>query len=82
MRTMISALSASVFRLFGNTDALAASTSASWSAANCARGTIELSFNTKANEYRDKYDLTMKVKAVHRGEFCARLCKPLAPAKK
>ena len=49
---------------------------------SCARGSIEFSFDAKANEYLGKYDLTMKNKAVRRGEFRAQLCKSPVPAKK
>ncbi len=49
---------------------------------SCASGSIEFSYDAKANEYYGKYDLTMKNKMVRRGEFRAQLCKPSAPAKK
>jgi len=47
----------------------------------CTSGSVEFSYDAATNEYRGKYNLTMKNKAVHRGEFRAQLCKPLRPAK-
>jgi hypothetical protein len=49
---------------------------------SCASGSVEFSYDAAKNEYRGKYDLTMKNKAVRRGEFRAQLCKPAAPVKK
>lgn len=49
---------------------------------SCASGSIEFSYDAAANEYRGKYDLTMKNEAVRRGEFRAQLCKPKEPEKK
>ena len=49
---------------------------------SCASGSIEFTFDAKTNEYRGKYDLTMKDKVVRRGEFRAQLCKSAVPVKK
>jgi hypothetical protein len=49
---------------------------------SCTSGTIEFAFDAKSNEYRGKYDLTMKGKIVRRGEFRAQLCRPPMPEKK
>ena len=49
---------------------------------SCASGSVEFSYDAATSQYRGKYDLTMKNKAVRRGEFRAQLCKPAAPAKK
>ena len=49
---------------------------------SCASGSIEFSYDAKTNEYRGKYDFTMKNKMVRRGEFLAQLCKPAQPVKK
>ena len=49
---------------------------------NCASGSVEFTYDAAANEYRGKYDLTMKNKAVRRGEFHAQFCAPTTPVKK
>jgi len=49
---------------------------------NCASGSIEFSYDAQANEYRGKYDMTMKDKTVRRGEFRAPFCKAAEPVKK
>lgn len=41
---------------------------------NCASGSIDFSYDAQAKEYLGKYDITMKNKAVRRGEFRAQLC--------
>lgn len=43
---------------------------------NCKSGSVEFTYEAATNEYRGKYDLTMKNQAVHRGEFRAQLCMP------
>jgi hypothetical protein len=49
---------------------------------SCVSGSVEFAYDAVASEYSGKYDLTMKNKAVRRGEFRAQLCKPREPAKK
>ncbi|HUQ26754.1 MAG TPA: hypothetical protein VM140_13880 [Burkholderiales bacterium] len=49
---------------------------------SCTTGSVEFSYDAATNEYRGKYDLTMKNKAVRRGDFRAQLCKPPEPEKK
>ena len=49
---------------------------------SCASGNVEFSYDAAANEYRGKYDLTMKNKMVRRGEFRAQFCKATEPTKK
>lgn len=49
---------------------------------NCASGSIDFSYDAKANEYLGKYDITMKNNMLRRGEFRAQFCKPKEPAKK
>lgn len=49
---------------------------------SCVSGSVEFSYDAAANAYRGKYDLTMKNKAVRRGEFLAQYCKPGVPAQK
>jgi hypothetical protein len=49
---------------------------------SCASGSVEFSYDAATNEYHGRYDLTMKNKAVRRGEFRAQLCKPAEPVKK
>lgn len=49
---------------------------------NCANGSVEFSYDAQANQYLGKYDLTMKNKAVRRGEFRAQFCEPKEPTKK
>jgi hypothetical protein len=49
---------------------------------SCASGTVEFAYDGQSKEYRGKYDLTMKNKAVRRGEFRAQLCTPAMPVKK
>ena len=49
---------------------------------SCASGSIEFSYDAATNEYHGKYNLTMKNKAVRRGEFRAQLCKPNEPERK
>jgi len=43
---------------------------------NCKSGSVEFTFEAATNEYRGKYDLTMKNRDVRRGEFRAQLCMP------
>jgi hypothetical protein len=50
--------------------------------ASCTSGSVEFSYDAASNEYHGNYDLTMKNKAVRRGNFRAQLCKPQEPEKK
>jgi len=45
-----------------------------YDADSCGKVRIEFSYDAQANEYRGKYDLTMKRQAVRRGEFRAQYC--------
>lgn len=49
---------------------------------SCVNGSIEFFYDAQANQYHGKYDLTMKNKAVRRGEFRAQFCEPGGSAKK
>jgi len=49
---------------------------------SCVGGSVEFSYEALSNEYRGKYDLTMKNKAVRRFEFRARFCESGEPARK